>query len=383
MTPKLPPFRHHPSLLALLLIAGLSFCSGFLAVGPPIHHVVGAKLLQEQQQHAPAIIISRHSFSLRKSKDDNSEEDEKDSPINLEQERKRLESLLMGDQDNNKSSTSTSSSSSSGGGATTTEFSSDIFLKLPFQEWQDQLSKLSPPPLTSIGRERMETEITLLESLTSSDDGLAELWNLWYNARGPQAAKDLMATESLVAMGQAAGWKQAEERLRTIVAKEGLYFVEPINRLATLLFLQSRLEESLALCELVIKLKPWHFGALSGIVMVHQGLQDNRKMLEWAAKRMPPLPQNKQEEVQQEEQQLQMGIETRQTWVYRMVDKATAALLREEMGLEEGFTDLDKKEGTLQPQKDASEKTTKEASSSIPKNNTIVSGDEEDGDAWQ
>lgn len=191
--------------------------------------------------------------------------------------------------------------------------------------------------------------------LQNNCQAFLHVWDLWYASRGPRAAKELLATGQLVAaQGQPEAWKEAEDMLRVLIAREGIHWVEPVNRLATLMFLQNRYEESLELCLLVLALKPWHMGALSGIVMVYQGLQDNQNMLKYALQRMPPLPRSKEEAAKMEQQALlaassattnnngdALVIETRQMWVYRMVDKAKAALLRNEMGLEESFQDLD------------------------------------------
>ena len=119
------------------------------------------------------------------------------------------------------------------------------------------------------------------------------------------------------------------------------------------------------LCLLVLALKPWHFGALSGIVLVYQGLQDNENMMAYAQQRMTPLPKSKEEALKMEEQALLGGgSETRQIWVYRMTDKARAALLKSEMGLEESFQDLD-------------------VDAPVASDTENERGDDMDDDAWQ
>ena len=64
-------------------------------------------------------------------------------------------------------------------------------------------------------------------------------------------------------------------------------WAEPINRLATLRYLQRRFAESVELCERVLALKPWHFGALSGIVMCYEELGDREAAKRWAAEALP------------------------------------------------------------------------------------------------
>lgn len=82
---------------------------------------------------------------------ENEEEESADDDIGVERERKRLESLLgtPSSQDKEKN---------------------DSLLSLPISEWKKQLK--DAPPLTAIGRERIETEISLLESLAHSDDAI-------------------------------------------------------------------------------------------------------------------------------------------------------------------------------------------------------------------
>lgn len=45
-------------------------------------------------------------------------------------------------------------------------------------------------------------------------------------------------------------------------------------RLATLYYLQGKFKESIAMCELVLDVKPWHFGCLSGITLCYAELGD-------------------------------------------------------------------------------------------------------------
>merc|ERR1711862_437661 len=59
--------------------------------------------------------------------------------------------------------------------------------------------------------------------------------------------------------------------------------------MGTLLYQQGRLHESKVVCENVLSVKPWHFGALSGIVLVCAGLNDKVNADIWASRRLPPL----------------------------------------------------------------------------------------------
>jgi hypothetical protein len=145
------------------------------------------------------------------------------------------------------------------------------------------------PLLSTIARERREVEIELLQSLEHNDQEAVEnLWNLWYSERGPKAHSELLDIEQTL-FSDPSRWPRAEARLNAMMDEYDLHFCEPVNRLATLYFMQGRYEESKTLCEIVLKQKPWHFGALSGIVMVCVGLQDHAGARKWAARRLPPL----------------------------------------------------------------------------------------------
>uniref|UniRef100_A0A383W4N5 Uncharacterized protein n=1 Tax=Tetradesmus obliquus TaxID=3088 RepID=A0A383W4N5_TETOB len=52
-------------------------------------------------------------------------------------------------------------------------------------------------------------------------------------------------------------------------------FAEAHNKRATLLYLMHRYEESIEVCQLVLQLNPYHFGAASGMGMCHLQLEDH------------------------------------------------------------------------------------------------------------
>eukprot|EP00977_Amphora_coffeiformis_P028504 scaffold35500_cov168-Amphora_coffeaeformis.AAC.2 len=141
-----------------------------------------------------------------------------------------------------------------------------------------------PPPLTSAERDRRLAEIEMLQALKDSDEPLQDLWELWFSERGKTAKERLEQVDQFMAGGQIV---VAEKMLRQMIQEYGVYWVEPINRLATLLYLSGRLEESYKLCLVVLHLRPYHFGALSGIVAVSIGLGKREDARKWAEKRLP------------------------------------------------------------------------------------------------
>lgn len=197
----------------------------------------------------------------------------------IEAARERFEEMMM--------SGGAGAAAAGGGSSDTPSHRGFDTSKIDKKSLSELLSATKPKrPLTSIGRERKQTEIQLLESLEKNDEIVDRLWSIWYNERGPLAAQELYFALELMDNRH---WDQAEERLRALVSEHGPYWAEPINALATLKFITGRLEESRDLCLAVLREKPWHFGALSGIVMVYEGLHDTAKAQTWAAQRLPPL----------------------------------------------------------------------------------------------
>mmetsp|Transcript_1716 Transcript_1716/g.3130 ORF Transcript_1716/g.3130 Transcript_1716/m.3130 type:complete len:385 (+) Transcript_1716:312-1466(+) len=147
-------------------------------------------------------------------------------------------------------------------------------------------NRKSPPPLTTVLHERRLKEIELIKDLAYSNKSMDELWRLWITERGPEAAALLLRAEKLISIES---WSEAESIILTLIEEHGIYWAEPVNRLATLYYMLGRYVESKALCELVLEIKPWHFGALSGIVMVCTAMNDASGARFWAENRLPPL----------------------------------------------------------------------------------------------
>ena len=177
-----------------------------------------------------------------------------------------------------------------------------------------------PRPLTTIQRERRLAEIEQIAQLVNGDESLPEIWNLWFSERGPKAEALLQKADDLMSEGPL-GFRQSEEILRGLIKEHGVFFVEPVNRLATLYYLQGRLEEALPLNKIVLSVKPWHFGALSGIVMVYAGLGDAERARQWAAFRLPSSAQTRR----------------RHQWVERAVLDIQGALFQAEKRNVDGF----------------------------------------------
>ena len=190
------------------------------------------------------------------------------------------------------------------------------------------LHEQPPPTLTDEQRKHLAKEIELLSGLYQSDneEALTNLWTHWFAERGPGPASQLLHAEQLANVEFDIDGKptliyqrEAEELFRDLIEEHGIYWAEPVNRLATLLYRQGRYRESKACCQLVLAVKPWHFGALSGMVMVCTEMRDVMNARIWADRRLPPV----QPTIVKGE-----GNERRKNWIRRAVRDATNILFR-------------------------------------------------------
>lgn len=215
-----------------------------------------------------------------------------DSDFDVEAARQRLESLLVGNVADNEGVAGQSSITATDDQQRQHQHQHHLQQNNHHQATVDPPEKVLPaaPPLTTIQRERRETEIDLLHKLVEGDEVLSDLWTLWFHERGPEAAQRLLQAEELTNLG-ARGWGQAEFILKELIEEYGVHFAEPVHRLATLYFLAGRLKEAEELCKIVLSVKPWHFGALSNIVMVYAANHDSNSARNWAARRLPAFAQ--------------------------------------------------------------------------------------------
>jgi hypothetical protein len=226
----------------------------------------------------------------------------------------------------------------------------------------------SGPILTSARRRNLEREIDLLSQLDpdflmkeSLSAGVTEstivagLWEIWYSERGASNERRLRAIEDVLVADGPSSWPQAEiEYLALIQEHCGAgdtesnqvnldlsVWVEPANRLATLLYIMGRFDESKMWCERILGTKPWHIGALSGIVLVCIRLNDEEGILKWAPRGLPILSHE--------------TIAARKAWVERNVSLARQKLsdleemrrsCRNIIGESLGYTNDDKPRST-------------------------------------
>ena len=94
------------------------------------------------------------------------------------------------------------------------------------------------------------------------------LWRHWYTQKGAYGAQILVKSQVMLEAGNL----QEAETLLTETIQDAPDFAEAWNRRAVLYYLQKRYWLSIADCEKVIELVPYHFGALHGLGLCHAEL---------------------------------------------------------------------------------------------------------------
>ena len=126
-----------------------------------------------------------------------------------------------------------------------------------------------------------------MQALHQRYASIHQLWALWYAERDREenATAQLYAATTYTSDPQT--WDAAEKILRALILQHGIYWVEPVNRLATLYYLQGKYQQSIDLCKVILYVKPWHFGALSGMVGLYIQMNDMAQAKKWAERRLP------------------------------------------------------------------------------------------------
>ena len=103
-----------------------------------------------------------------------------------------------------------------------------------------------------------------------SELATAALWECWLNEEGPDARAVIERGIDLMQSGEFAAAEEMFEELGRLFPG----WAEPINKQATVLYLCGDAEGSFELCELVIAIKPYHFGAWHGLALCAVRLRD-------------------------------------------------------------------------------------------------------------
>jgi hypothetical protein len=121
------------------------------------------------------------------------------------------------------------------------------------------------------------------------------LWQHWFGEYGESAGEALQAADG-------------DEAALTKLIEEYPDWVEPTNRLATLKYMEGGYADSVQWCLRILRNKPWHFGAASGIVMCYAKLAQQSNVInaepyvveanKWAKEAMPQPGKDREEWVE-------------------------------------------------------------------------------------
>ena len=121
----------------------------------------------------------------------------------------------------------------------------------------------------------LHAEAALTRCLASPDPtvvqlAMAGLWECWLGEAGPDARRHV--ENGAEAMNN--GDLDAATVIFTRLMTDHPHWAEAINKQATVLYLQGRPEDSIALCRQVVALKPDHFGAWNGMALCAIQVED-------------------------------------------------------------------------------------------------------------
>ena len=122
---------------------------------------------------------------------------------------------------------------------------------------------------------------SLLEDLKNSDEmvrqqATEELWQRWFYQKGVYGWELLQRSQALLVAGKIA----EAEALLTEMIEDQPDFVEAWNRRAVLYFVTKKYQKSLDDCQIVVKLNPFHFGALHGMGLCYVALEEYSAAIE-------------------------------------------------------------------------------------------------------
>ncbi len=143
---------------------------------------------------------------------------------------------------------------------------------------------------------RAEPELT--HCLASPDPAvvqlaIAGLWECWLDEAGPDARRAMDEGVEAMSAGQLSAAVKTFRKL--VAAYPG--WAEASNKLATVLYLQGRPEESIRYCQQVVAAKPNHFGAWNGMAICAIQTEDwalALRAVEESLRLQPHSPSNQQ-----------------------------------------------------------------------------------------
>lgn len=179
------------------------------------------------------------------------------------------------------------------------------------EEFLQERETACAPPLFYTERVQ-EMECQLLQSLKDSDEAIDLLVELWRHEGGPMYAKVLQNMENYCS----SGLHKEERRLRSMIkefsfdSNQHFVWVEPMVRLALLLFTRGKYEEVSEWCQKALQNKPWHLEAAQLLLVTHLRLGQYSDAIQLARqKALPDL-------------RLTTNNRRRKLWVERQIQQA-------------------------------------------------------------
>lgn len=105
----------------------------------------------------------------------------------------------------------------------------------------------------------------------------AKIWNLWLNNGSTKSSNSQM--QKGLELLQNGNLDQALSLFKNLSKKEPIW-AEPINKIATIKFLQGDYIGSINDIKTTLKLEPRHFGAIAGLVQINIILKEYKQALE-------------------------------------------------------------------------------------------------------
>ena len=139
------------------------------------------------------------------------------------------------------------------------------------------------------GAEQELTDCLAFPDPVTATLAAAGIWECWLNEEGPDARTAIDQAINLMERGNFVD----AERTFISLSRQFPGWAEPINKHATILYLRGRHARSIELCELVVEMKPRHFGAWHGMALCAVKLHHWRTAIEAAREALQIQPQAK------------------------------------------------------------------------------------------
>ena len=117
--------------------------------------------------------------------------------------------------------------------------------------------------LVELGAEETLVECLASDNLLAAQLATAGLWECWLNEEGPKARREI---DKGIRCMNGREWEDALAIFGKLAVKYPDW-AEAHNKQATVFYLMGNARHSLRLCEVVVRLKPHHFGAWNGMAL--------------------------------------------------------------------------------------------------------------------